>query len=121
RALVGGLVAQGAARDTLTVLEIDAAAAARIRNEFGIAVVDRIDRDTASAAEAIVLAVKPQHMRQAVSALAPALAAQLVISIAAGIRLADISRWLGNYTRIVRAMPNTPALIRRGITGLFAH
>jgi pyrroline-5-carboxylate reductase len=121
RALVGGLLAQGTARDTLTVLEIDAGAAARMRSEFGITVVDRVDRDTASAADAIVIAVKPQHMRQTALALAPGLSAQLVISIAAGIRLADISRWLGNYTRIVRAMPNTPALVRRGITGIFAH
>ncbi|HZI83548.1 MAG TPA: pyrroline-5-carboxylate reductase, partial [Casimicrobiaceae bacterium] len=45
---------------------------------------------------------------------------QVVLTIAAGIRLADLSRWLGGYRRLVRAMPNTPALIGAGIAGLFA-
>ena len=45
---------------------------------------------------------------------------QLIISIAAGVRAQDLSRWLGGYARLVRAMPNTPALVRAGVTGLFA-
>jgi pyrroline-5-carboxylate reductase len=68
-----------------------------------------------------VLAVKPQQMREACIALGPRIhSVRAVLSIAAGTRIADISRWLGGYHRIVRAMPNTPALVGAGITGLHA-
>ncbi|MDP2253962.1 MAG: pyrroline-5-carboxylate reductase, partial [Thiobacillus sp.] len=68
----------------------------------------------------IVLAVKPQSLPEVAAALAPRLAGHLVVSIAAGVRVADLARWLGGHTRIVRAMPNTPALVQAGIAGLFA-
>jgi len=68
----------------------------------------------------LVLAVKPQQMQAACQSLRPFVAGQLVISIAAGMRLADISRWLGGHERLVRVMPNTPALIGSGVTGLYA-
>ncbi len=68
----------------------------------------------------LLLAVKPQQMRQAIAPLAGSLRQQLVVSIAAGIRMGDLKRWLGGYARLVRAMPNTPALIGAGITGLCA-
>jgi pyrroline-5-carboxylate reductase len=70
--------------------------------------------------EVLVLAVKPQQMREALAPALGKLSDQLVVSIAAGLRIADISRWLGGHTRIVRTMPNTPALIGAGITGLYA-
>jgi pyrroline-5-carboxylate reductase len=70
--------------------------------------------------EVLVLAVKPQQMKEAVAPLAGKLAGQLVVSIAAGLRMADISRWLGGYRKLVRTMPNTPALIGAGITALCA-
>ncbi len=70
--------------------------------------------------EVVVLAVKPQQMRAAAAALRPRLARELVITIAAGIRLDDLSRWLGGYAPLVRCMPNTPALIGAGISGLYA-
>ena len=70
------------------------------------------------------MAIKPQQLPNLAKTLAPLLNKQLIISIAAGIRLADLSRWLGNdgttYGTIVRAMPNTPAQIQAGITGLYA-
>jgi len=66
------------------------------------------------------LAVKPQEMRAALSAFPGNLNQKLVISIAAGVRLAALSRWLGGHRRLVRCMPNTPALIGAGITGLYA-
>jgi pyrroline-5-carboxylate reductase len=74
----------------------------------------------ALACEVLVLAVKPQQMRIAVEALKPWLAIDqvLVISVAAGIRARDLSRWLGGHRRIVRSMPNTPALIGRGVSGV---
>lgn len=76
------------------------------------------------AQEIIVLAVKPQNMREVAQTLAPLLKSvthqPLVISIAAGIRGLDLARWLGDYQHIVRCMPNTPALIGKGITGMVA-
>ena len=121
RALAGGLLAQGRAPDTIAVVEVDAAAGLRLQSEIQIRVDAAIDRENVARAGIIVLAIKPQHLREAARLLAPHLGEQLVLSIAAGIRIADLSRWLGGYSRIVRAMPNTPALIRRGIAGLFAH
>jgi len=67
-----------------------------------------------------VLAVKPQQMREALLPVAAGARDALIVSVAAGIRAADIARWLGGHRRIVRTMPNTPALIGAGITGLWA-
>ena len=67
-----------------------------------------------------MIAVKPQDARAALASIAAAIADKLVISIAAGVRLEALSRWLGGHRRIVRCMPNTPALIGAGITGLYA-
>jgi pyrroline-5-carboxylate reductase len=72
------------------------------------------------AADTLVLAVKPQDMRSAAMPLAGKLGGKLVISVAAGIRLADLSRWLGGHAKLIRCMPNTPALIGAGIAGLYA-
>jgi pyrroline-5-carboxylate reductase len=80
-------------------------------------------REAVAGAALVVLAVKPQQMRQAAGALAPHLAGAdppMVLSIAAGIRLADLERWLQGHERLVRAMPNTPALVGKGISGVFA-
>jgi pyrroline-5-carboxylate reductase len=121
QAIVGGLLAQGHAARDLQVVEPNEATRARLLS-MGVAA-HAVCGETVLAADAIVLAVKPQVMREALTPLAGKLTTQLVISIAAGIRTVDLSRWLGDgagYTRIVRAMPNTPALIRAGITGLFA-
>ncbi len=70
--------------------------------------------------QVIVLAVKPQVMPEVAKGLAPFIKQQLVLSVAAGIRMKDLSRWLGGHQKLVRAMPNTPALIGMGITGLAA-
>jgi pyrroline-5-carboxylate reductase len=66
-----------------------------------------------------VLSVKPQQLREVCAQLSPLLGDQLIVSIAAGIRAQDIARWL-NTQNIVRCMPNTPALIQSGVTGLYA-
>jgi pyrroline-5-carboxylate reductase len=80
-----------------------------------------VTADALAGSDVVVLAVKPQQMRAAAGALAAHRAAlRVVLSIAAGVRVADIARSLGGYTRIVRAMPNTPALIGRGISGVYA-
>ncbi len=118
-ALIGGLLAKGTAPDAIKVVEVLPEARARLHAQTGVSVF-------ASAAEAkpygdvVVLAVKPQHMRQVARELAPHLSGELVVSIAAGIRLADLDRWLEHRVRLVRCMPNTPALIGHGIAGLYA-
>jgi pyrroline-5-carboxylate reductase len=123
-ALIGGMLARGAAVDEFRVVEPLAEARARIAARFpGLALFGEATREAVADAALVVLAVKPQQMRQAASALAPHLAgagAPVVLSIAAGIRLADLARWLHGHARLVRAMPNTPALVGKGISGAFA-
>jgi len=118
-AIIGGLLRQGFSAGDLHVVEPMAPGREKLVRDFAIAVSVQADAALAQS-EVIVLAVKPQQMREAVAALTPHLGKQLVVSIAAGIRLADLSRWLGGYARLVRCMPNTPALIGAGITALYA-
>jgi pyrroline-5-carboxylate reductase len=119
-AMIGGLIANGFPRESLAAVEILEEARERMRRDFGIKVCAD-PADVVIAADTVVLAVKPQHMHTVAAALRPLLSAQLIISIAAGIRSDDLSRWLGGYGRVVRVMPNTPALVRLGISGLFAR
>ncbi len=117
-ALIGGMLQQGFQAPAIRVVEVADEARERIRKQFGVAVAAGVD--TAIGEDVVLLAVKPQQMREVARGLQPHLRGQLVISIAAGIRTGDLSRWLGSHGRIVRAMPNTPALLRAGISGLFA-
>jgi pyrroline-5-carboxylate reductase len=116
-AIIGGLMKQGQRAPTVRVVEIDAAARARLTEQYAIKTFDRIDA-AAVAVDCIVLAIKPQNMREVATALRPHVKQQLVISIAAGIRGGDLARWLGGYERLVRAMPNTPALVGAGATAI---
>lgn len=118
-AIIGGLLAKGHRSADIVVAEIDAAARARLAAEYGVSTVETPGSEMARV-DAIVMAVKPQVMREAATVLAPHIRNPLVISIAAGIRVADLARWLGGPARIVRAMPNTPALVHAGVTGLYA-
>jgi pyrroline-5-carboxylate reductase len=118
-AMIGGLLAQGHAKDRIQVVDPGEAACTKLRESFGVQCFTALDA-LAMQADVVVLAVKPQQMRQVAEGLRAHLRGQLIISIAAGIRLDDLSRWLGGYGNLVRTMPNTPALIRAGITGLFA-
>jgi pyrroline-5-carboxylate reductase len=118
-AMIGGMLARGEAASAIGVVELNPEARASLASRFGVAVFAEA-AEPAREAEAIVIAVKPQQMQALARQLGASLSTQLVISIAAGIRLADLSRWLGNYPKLVRAMPNTPALVRAGVTGLFA-
>ncbi len=119
-ALVGGLVARGTPADSIRVVEPQAAQRALLAQRFGVAAFERPGADALAHCDVVVVAVKPQQMREAVAPLAALLGDTLVVSVAAGIRASDLSRWLGGHRRIVRAMPNTPALIGRGVTGLAA-
>ena len=118
-ALIGGLVKTGFSAADIAVIEVGAQGRAKLRLMYGIRC---YEAPTAAAldCDALLLSVKPQQMHAACASLPKRLKQQLIISIAAGLRLADIARWLGGYSKIVRAMPNTPALIGAGITGLCA-
>jgi pyrroline-5-carboxylate reductase len=118
-ALIGGLKKQGFSVAGIQVVEPFAEARERLTETFGVRCTETIDA-AALNCEVLVLAVKPQQMKEALAAASGKLTDQLVISIAAGLRLIDIGRWLGGHTRLIRAMPNTPALIGAGITGLYA-
>jgi len=121
-ALAGGLVARGNAPGDLRVVEPSATQRDRLAERMpGIALHAATSQDAVADSDIVVLAVKPQQMREASVALAPFVApVPVVLSIAAGVRCRDIARWLGGYARIVRAMPNTPALVGRGISGAYA-
>lgn len=118
-ALIGGMREKGFSAAGMQVVELNAEVRDALTEKFGVRCTDAVDAASLNC-EVLVLAVKPQQMRAAVQPLVGQLGNQLIISIAAGLRVADIARWLGNYGRIVRTMPNTPALIGAGITGLYA-
>ena len=118
-ALIGGLRRQGFSAAGIQVVEPFEEARERLIAAFGVRCVAEVDA-AALNCEVLVLAVKPQQLREAVAPFRGKLDGQLVVSIAAGLRMADISRWLGDYNKLVRTMPNTPALIGAGISGLFA-
>jgi pyrroline-5-carboxylate reductase len=118
-ALIGGLLAKGYDATSIVVVDPLEGVRDRLKTRFGIVTYAQCDK-IAAAADIIVLAVKPQYLQEAAAVMQPLLDCQLVISIAAGVRIADLSRWLGGYRRVVRSMPNLPALIGLGIAGLFA-
>lgn len=118
-ALVGGLLAKGHPAAQISVVEIADGPGAKLAARYAVHVSTAADATT-DAADTLVLAVKPQDMRKAVTPLATRLSGKLVVSIAAGIRLADLARWLGGHRKLIRAMPNSPALIGAGITALCA-
>jgi pyrroline-5-carboxylate reductase len=117
-ALIGGLIRRGFAAGDMHVVEPNAARREQLVAEFGASV------HAAAAPEAltgrVILAIKPQQMREVAQLLAPHAAGRLFVSIAAGIRAADLSRWLGGEAHVARSMPNTPALVGAGVTALFA-
>ncbi len=117
-ALIGGMLQRGFSAAELAVVDISSAAQAHVTSAFGVRA--SADFETVATAEVVVLAVKPQQLREVARKLSPSLGNALAISIAAGIRTSDLSRWLGGHSRIVRAMPNMPALIGAGVSGLYA-
>ena len=123
-ALIGGMGARGAAISGFRVVEPLPEARARLASRHpGLTLCAEVTSEVLVGAALVVLAVKPQQMRSAAQAVGPHLAAAgapVVLSIAAGIRIADLVRWLGGHDRIVRAMPNTPALVGKGISGIYA-
>jgi pyrroline-5-carboxylate reductase len=119
--LIGGLIARGTLAASIVVAEPLAAQRESLERRFGVQT-RPTGADAVGEADVVVFAVKPQQMAEAARTVAPILAASkpLVISIAAGIRLADLSRWLGPGIPLVRTMPNLPALIDAGVSALYA-
>lgn len=118
-ALIGGLAGSVTAGANIHVVDLNADSLQKLQQQFGVTTAQAIDAAVTNA-DVIVLAVKPQQMRDVVLQLQPHLTTQLILSIAAGIRGIDLSRWFNGYGAIVRTMPNTPALIGKGITGMVA-
>jgi len=119
-ALIGGLAGTLTDGANIHVVDLNAQALAKLQQQFSVSIATEIDAALA-ACDVIVLAVKPQQMKEVAAKLQPYVKAQLIVSVAAGIRMADLSRWLHGHQEIVRVMPNTPALIGKGIAGLVAN
>ena len=118
-AIMGGLIRQEFETKRLCVVEVISELRQQLSRRFGIRSFASVD-ELPLVGEIVVLAVKPQQMRIALKSLTPKLHRQVVLSVAAGIKIADLSRWLGGYERIIRCMPNTPALIGAGISAAYA-
>lgn len=122
RSLIGGLVASGYPADKLCAADPSTASCQQFSEHLGIhCYADNLD--AVERADILVLAVKPQQLQAVCEPLAQAVQQRhpLVISVAAGVTTEAINRWLGGDIAIVRTMPNTPALIQAGATGLFAN
>lgn len=122
RSLIGGLVAGGANTAKIRVAEPVEALRASLAAEFGV----QVFADTSEAvhgADMWLFAVKPQVMRDVCQSLSARALAQhpVIVSIAAGITTGQLQAWLGGELPVVRCMPNTPALLGAGVTGLFAN
>lgn len=120
--LIGGLVSSGYPANKITVADLDAEKLVHLSDTFGV----NVEQDASVLAldvDILVLAVKPQHMQVATEAVRQAVQQKkpVVVSIAAGIRIEVLRRWVGGDLPIVRCMPNTPALVKTAATGLFAN
>lgn len=118
-AMIGGLIRKRWPRKAIRVVEVAQPARDQLARAFKVKT-HALPDAAAMKSDYVVLAVKPQQLREVAASIKPLLAKQLVITIAAGVRVGDLSRWLGGYRRIVRVMPNTPALVHAGVSGLYA-
>jgi pyrroline-5-carboxylate reductase len=120
--LIGGLIADKFDPARITVADPNADILQHLASRFGVNTVAD-NRQALADADVVVLAVKPQVLKQVAEDLAGTVQSRrpLVVTVAAGVRSADLARWLGGNLAVVRAMPNTPALIQAGATGLYAN
>lgn len=118
-ALISGLVKVLDSATQIHVVDLNPTGLEQLRERFGVSTSLQMD-EALRDLDVIVFAVKPQSMREVMTQFAPFLSQQLLLSVAAGIRASDISRWLNGYPKIARAMPNTPAMLGLGMSGLFA-
>jgi len=119
--LIGGLVTDGWDTNAIHVSDPDSERLAYLHERFSIHT-HQDNSATVKAVDVLVLAIKPQLMAEIMLPLADDISTKkpLLISIAAGITLANLSQWCGGYKTIVRSMPNTPSLVQSGATGLYA-
>jgi pyrroline-5-carboxylate reductase len=122
RGLIGGLIHNGTEPARLAVADVVPAALEAIRGQFGVGVC-KSNTDAVRDAEVVILAVRPPDVKAVLLELEPAIARErpLLISVAAGVRIAAIIAWLDGHARVVRCMPNGPALIGCGVTALYAE
>ena len=118
-AIMGGLIRQGVPASRITVVEPFEAAREALKTHFGIDALPAAT-DALQSAQLVVWAVKPQTFKDAAAPVAAFTRNALHLSVAAGITTESVAGWTGTQ-RIVRAMPNTPALVGKGMTGLFAR
>jgi pyrroline-5-carboxylate reductase len=118
-AIIGGLIKRGQDPKNILVVDPNVQAGDKLHSSFGITAQTKAGEELTTAST-VVWAVKPQAFHEAALTAAPYTAHALHLSVAAGIRTDSIAASLGTQ-RVVRAMPNTPALIGQGITGLFAR
>lgn len=127
-ALIGGLISHGGTPDNILAIDPTPASRDNLTTKFKVRTANDCDSaaNFLSIADLVIFAVKPQQFKEAATQFKDALAKEistqsqvrpLILSIAAGIRIVDMIRWIG-YDRIVRGMPNTPSLISKGVTGL---
>jgi len=121
RALISGLLRRGMLPEDIRVAEVSPEARASLTRDFAVSAGENA-RAAIGSASVIVIAVKPQHVAALLAPLKPLLSQTrpVVISIVAGIRIASLQTWCGADVPVVRAMPNRPALVGAGVTGLFA-
>ena len=121
RSLIGGLIADRVEPARVIVSEPDSERRAHLQQAYGVRTTEH-NQEVVDAAQVVVLAVKPQLMKPVCQALTgTGTEGRLFLSIAAGIREPALRGWLGEQTAIVRAMPNTPALVQSGATALYAN
>ncbi|MEM7466957.1 MAG: pyrroline-5-carboxylate reductase [Pseudomonadota bacterium] len=123
RAIAVGLLNQGYPAQQIQIVEPDQNKAQALQEEYGFHCCNDF-RDTSTSPDVVLMAVKPQIMRAVLETLGPQLSLNegpLIISIAAGITTKQISRWLGREHKVVRVMPNTPAMVGAGASALFAN
>lgn len=119
--LIGGLIADGYDPKSIVVTDIDLNRLDVLAEKFSVQTTDSAEQ-AVSEAQTVVLCVKPQVLKSVVQKLASTVSSQkpLLLSIVAGIRTADIEKWSGAQTAVVRAMPNTPAMVQCGAAALYA-
>ena len=118
-ALIGGLIGKGSDARSISVIEMSPAAREKLGARYPVHLSTAPDA-AMQGSDVLVLAVKPQDMKAALASVSGFSKDKLIVSIAAGITLKSLTRWLDGHRKIVRCMPNTPALIGAGITGLYA-
>ena len=119
-ALISGLINNGYAPENLAISDTNSELLSLRQQEFNLEVFTD-NAQLAKTCDVVVLATKPQVLAQVCGDIAEHVQEQLIVSIAAGVHSHDIDRWLGKNKAIVRTMPNTPALLAQGVSGLFAN